>query len=225
MFSWDFLEEYWAYFLTGAVNTILISLIVVGLGFLLAVVIALMKLSKIRVLQIIANVYVEILRGTPMLLQILLAFALIHIEAPYIKIGIYSLDMSFLIPGLIALVLNSSAYVSEAIRAGIQSVFAGQIEAAYSLGFTGGQTFAHVIFPQAMRNILPALGNEFVTIIKDSSLLSSIGVFELMHNAQIVRSETYQPLTPLIAAGVLYFILTFITSRLVKMMEQHFAWE
>ncbi|MDR2538816.1 MAG: amino acid ABC transporter permease [Bifidobacteriaceae bacterium] len=224
MLSWDWLAQYWSYFLTGAINTIIISLIVVGCGFVLAVLVALAKMSKNSIVSAFASIYVEVLRGTPMLLQILIAYVLIRVEAPFIKVGLYSLDLEVLIPGLVALILNSSAYVSEAIRAGIQSVVAGQIEAAHSLGFTGSQTFSQVIFPQAMRNVLPALGNEFVTIIKDSSLLSVIGVFELMHNTEIIRANTFMPLPPLLVAGMIYFILTFIASRLVKTLEHHFAW-
>jgi His/Glu/Gln/Arg/opine family amino acid ABC transporter permease subunit len=218
--NFGFLDKYWSYFLSGMINTLIISIIVVFFSFIFAFVVALMRMSKVKILNVIANVYVEIIRGTPMLLQILICFVLIHIEAPAIKTGNYQIDFSVLIPGLIALVINSTAYVSETIRAGIESVDTGQIEAAKCIGLEGGVVYKLVIIPQAIRTILPAIGNELVTIIKDSSLLSSIGVYELMHNSDIVRSNTYIPFEPLIVCALLYFVMTFSTSLIVRRFEK-----
>lgn len=121
---------------------------------------------------------------------------------------------------MIVLSLNSGAYVAEIIRGGITAVNFGQTEAAHSLGLRPSQTMRYVILPQALRNILPPLGNEFITLIKDSSLLATIGINELMGSAQIVVSNSYIPLEPLIVAAVVYFVMTFITSRLVNLWEK-----
>ena len=129
------------------------------------------------------------------------------------------LDVSALICGTIALIINSSAYIAEIIRAGINAVDKGQMEAARSLGLNYIQTMKSVIMPQAIKNILPALGNEFVTLIKESSIVSTIGVGEIMFNAQVVQGISFDPFTPLIVAAVLYFILTFALSRIMSLVE------
>lgn len=206
-----FISKYGSFFLKGIKITILISLIGVALGSILGAFVALMKLSKIKIISWIASIYIEILRGTPMLVQVFIVFFGIT--------AALGLDISALVCGTIALVINSSAYIAEIIRAGINAVDKGQMEAARSLGLNYRQTMKSVIIPQAIKNILPALGNEFVTLIKESSIVSTIGVGEIMFNAQVVQGISFDPFTPLIVAAALYFVLTFVLTRIMNMIE------
>lgn len=206
-----FISKYGSFFLKGIKITILISLIGVALGSILGAFVALMKLSKIKIISWIASIYIEILRGTPMLVQVFIVFFGIT--------AALGLDISALVCGTIALVINSSAYIAEIIRAGINSVDKGQMEAARSLGLNYRQTMKSVIMPQAIKNILPALGNEFVTLIKESSIVSTIGVGEIMFNAQVVQGISFDPFTPLLVAAALYFVLTFVLTRIMNMIE------
>ncbi|HEK6577837.1 TPA: ABC transporter permease subunit [Staphylococcus aureus] len=206
-----FISKYGSFFLKGIKITILISLIGVALGSILGAFVALMKLSKIKIISWIASIYIEILRGTPMLVQVFIVFFGIT--------AALGLDISALVCGTIALVINSSAYIAEIIRAGINAVDKGQMEAARSLGLNYRQTMKSVIMPQAIKNILPALGNEFVTLIKESSIVSTIGVGEIMFNAQVVQGISFDPFTPLLVAAALYFVLTFVLTRIMNMIE------
>lgn len=206
-----FISKYGSFFLKGIKITILISLIGVALGSILGAFVALMKLSKIKIISWIASIYIEILRGTPMLVQVFIVFFGIT--------AALGLDISALVCGTIALVINSSAYIAEIIRAGINAVDKGQMEAARSLGLNYRQTMKSVIMPQAIKNILPALGNEFVTLIKESSIVSTIGVGEIMFNAQVVQGISFDPFTPLLLAAALYFVLTFVLTHIMNMIE------
>ncbi|HIA6902373.1 TPA: ABC transporter permease subunit [Staphylococcus aureus] len=206
-----FISKYGSFFLKGIKITILISLIGVALGSILGAFVALMKLSKIKIISWIASIYIEILRGTPMLVQVFIVFFGIT--------AALGLDISALVCGTIALIINSSAYIAEIIRAGINAVDKGQMEAARSLGLNYRQTMKSVIMPQAIKNILPALGNEFVTLIKESSIVSTIGVGEIMFNAQVVQGISFDPFTPLLMAAALYFVLTFVLTRIMNMIE------
>lgn len=206
-----FISKYGSFFLKGIKITILISLIGVALGSILGAFVALMKLSKIKIISWIASIYIEILRGTPMLVQVFIVFFGIT--------AALGLDISALVCGTIALVINSSAYIAEIIRAGINAVDKGQMEGARSLGLNYRQTMKSVIMPQAIKNILPALGNEFVTLIKESSIVSTIGVGEIMFNAQVVQGISFDPFTPLLVAAALYFVLTFVLTRIMNMIE------
>ncbi|HGZ8536084.1 TPA: ABC transporter permease subunit [Staphylococcus aureus] len=206
-----FISKYGSFFLKGIKITILISLIGVALGSILGAFVALMKLSKIKIISWIASIYIEILRGTPMLVQVFIVFFGIT--------AALGLDISALVCGTIALVINSSAYIAEIIRAGINAVDKGQMEAARSLGLNYRQTMKSVIMPQAIKNILPALGNEFVTLIKESSIVSTIGVGEIMFNAQVVQGISFDPFTPLLVAAALYFVLTFVLTGIMNMIE------
>lgn len=222
--NFSFLPKYLPYFNYGAVVTILISICVIFLGTILGVVLAFGQRSKFKPLVWLANLYVWIFRGTPMMVQIMIAFALMHINAPTIQIGILGVDFSRLIPGILIISMNSGAYVSEIVRAGINAVPKGQLEAAYSLGIRPKNAMRYVILPQAVKNILPALGNEFITIIKDSSLLSAIGVMELWNGATTVSTTTYlplTPLTPLLFAAFYYLIMTSILTVALKAFEKH----
>ncbi|HGE7619844.1 TPA: amino acid ABC transporter permease [Streptococcus pneumoniae] len=203
--NFSFLPKYLPYFNYGAVVTILISICVIFLGTILGVVLAFGQCSKFKPLVWLANLYVWIFRGTPMMVQI----------------GILGVDFSRLIPGILIISMNSGAYVSETVRAGINAVPKGQLEAAYSLGIRPKNAMRYVILPQAVKNILPALGNEFITIIKDSSLLSAIGVMELWNGATTVSTTTYLPLTPLLFAAFYYLIMTSILTVALKAFEKH----
>lgn len=207
----NFFTKYGSFFLKGIVNTILVSIVGVVLGALFGAIIALFKLSKFKPLRWLASAYIEFLRGTPLLVQVFLVY--------FGSTAVLGLDISALICGMIALVINCSAYIAEIIRAGINAVDKGQMEAARSLGLSYGQTMKSVILPQAIKNILPALGNEFVTVIKESSIISVIGVSEIMFNAQVVQGASFDPFTPLLVAAILYFVLTFTLSRVMYFFE------
>lgn len=218
--DFSFLGSFSSYFIDGTVVTLFISVITVFLGTILGTVLALLKLSKNRLLRFLASTYIEIFRGTPMFLQILIGFILLYGKIPVPRFYIMNAEFALLLAGIIPLAMNSGAYVAEIVRGGIQAVNKGQTEAAYSLGLKPSLTMRFVVLPQAVRNILPALGNEFVTVIKDSSLLSAIGVAELVKGANDVQSITSKGLEPLLAVAVIYFILTFTTSRLLGLWEK-----
>ena len=217
MFSFGFLENYFPKYLTGVGLTLVISLITVCIGTILGAILFLMKNSdisvwKIKPLKVIASIYVEVVRGTPMLLQILMVYSGTKL--------IFNIDVDALTAAIVAIALNSAAYVAEIIRAGIEGVDKGQTEAARSLGMSKAMTMRLIIFPQAIRNILPAIGNEFVAVIKESSMASVLGVGELTFSAKIVQGATYLSLEPLMVAAVFYFILTFSLGRLMSYLER-----
>lgn len=208
MLDFSFLGKYYMFFLIGAKNTIIIAAFSVLFGVVLGTLLALMKQSKIWVLRTISSAYIEFVRGTPLLVQLFIVY--------------YGLPMNLsAIPaGIVALSFNSGAYVAEIIRAGIGAVDKGQMEAARSLGMTHIESMRYIILPQALRNILPVLGNEFITVIKESSIVSVIGIPEIMYNAETVRGNTFKPFEPLLAAAIIYFILTYSLSKLVGRTER-----
>ncbi|OHE27824.1 MAG: hypothetical protein A2084_03185 [Tenericutes bacterium GWC2_39_45] len=195
--------------------TLMLAFLAVLLGGILAMVPALMRLSKNKFLRVPATAYVEIIRGTPMLVQVLLIYQLLNI--PLFLIG--GLDMGSFIPGLVALVINSSAYVSEIIRGGILAVDKGQTEAARSLGMSSTMTMKKIILPQAIKNIFPALGNEFVTIIKETSIFMYLGIAELMYQVGILKASSPAVTELYIVAGLMYLVLTYPLSKLMNKIE------
>lgn len=211
-FNFDFLSKYSNYFVVGTRTTLILAFFAVLFGTILGLFLSLMKLSKIKVLKAIAIAYIEFVRGTPLLIQIWI----IYIGLPLI-IGV---DLPDMLTGIIALSLNSGAYVAEIIRAGIEAVDKGQMEAARSLGMNQGMAMREIIIPQAFKNILPALGNEFISIIKESSMVSVIGVAELMYNSGTVRAASFLGLEPLIVAAAIYFVITFILTRIMGVLER-----
>ncbi|VHD59852.1 Octopine transport system permease protein occM [Streptococcus pyogenes] len=220
----SFLPKYWAYFNYGVLVTIMISVSVVFFGTLIGVLVTLIKRSHVKPLTWVVNLYVWIFRGTPMVVQIMIAFAWMHFNnMPTIGFGVLDLDFSRLLPGIIIISLNSGAYISEIVRAGIEAVPKGQLEAAYSLGIRPQNAMRYVILPQAFKNILPALGNEFITIIKDSALLLTIGVMELWNGAQSVVTATYSPISPLLVAAFYYLMVTTVMAQLLAVLERHMA--
>jgi polar amino acid transport system substrate-binding protein len=206
-----FFAKYYKFYVNGAGYTIFLALIGVLFGTILGAFLALMKLAKSKFVRILATIYIEYVRGTPLLVQIFIV---------YFGTGILGVDMSRLAAGCIALALNSGAYVAEIIRAGITAVNKGQLEAARSLGMNQTQAMRFIIFPQAIKNILPALGNEFVTVIKESSVVSVIGVSELIFQAGNVQGASFKPFLPYVIVSLIYFVLTFTLSRLLGVAER-----
>ena len=216
-FDFSFIDNYFPYYLKGAGYTLLISLITVLFGAMFGSILFFMKTSKfhiwkIKPLKIIAVVYIEIIRGTPMLLQILIMYAGSKM--------FFGIDLSPFTSAIIAIALNSAAYVSEIVRAGIEAVDKGQMEAARSLGMRKSTAMVLIVIPQAIKNILPAIGNEFVAIIKESSMASIIGVNELMFASKVVVGSTYSGLEPYIVAAGFYFIMTFTLGRIISLIER-----
>ncbi len=214
--DFSFLTDYSYYFISGTINTIVIAILTVLFGVIIGTFIALMKISHNKPLKFIASAYVEFIRGTPLLVQISLIYFLITFP----EFTFLGIQMDRFIPGVIAMSINSGAYVAEIIRAGILAVDKGQMEAARSIGFTAGQSMRYIIIPQAIKNILPALGNEFVVVIKESSILSVIGIVELMRSTDIVKTAIYRPFEPLLVAAGIYFILTFTLTRVLGVAER-----
>ena len=212
-FDFSFVPNYLPYYLEGVKYTLLISLITVFFG----AIFFFMKTSnfhvwKIKPLKILAVIYIEIVRGTPMLLQILIMYAGSKM--------FFGIDLSPFTSAIIAIALNSAAYVSEIVRAGIEAVDKGQMEAARSLGMKKSTAMMLIVIPQAVKNILPAIGNEFVAIIKESSMASIIGVNELMFAGKVVVGSTYLGLEPYIVAAGFYFIMTFTLGRIISLIER-----
>ena len=220
--------EYRIAFGQGILYTVLLSAFTVFFGFILALLLTLLRRSKFKIARGFALSYVEFIRGTPMLVQLFLVFYGFFAKdalgqfLPSTTIFGY-IDLSRFIPGIVALTLNSGAYLSETIRAGIASIDYGQTEAARSLGMTQGQTMKLIVLPQAIKNILPSIANEFVTIIKESSVCAYVGMYEIMYSTQIVQGATFIIIQPLIVASVLYFCLTFPTSKVIGYFERRMS--
>ncbi len=213
--------RYFQLFEEGLVCTVTLSFLTVIFGFILALVLALMRMSNITPLRIIATAYVEVFRATPLMVQLFLVYyvLLAGVSLPAFKLfGIIRFER--LIPGVIALALNSAAYLSEIIRSGIQSIDGGQTEAARSLGLTPWQNMQYIVLPQAIKNILPAIANEFVTIIKESSICWTIGVQEIMSAVNSIKAATYTVGEAAIIAACVYFCLTFPTSKIIEYFER-----
>jgi His/Glu/Gln/Arg/opine family amino acid ABC transporter permease subunit len=221
--NFSFLSEYYPYFITGTISTVVLAFFTVIMGVIIGTFIALMKLSNFKILNIkifniLSSTYIEVIRGTPMMVQVLIIYFAFPNILPQTDFN--GIDISRVVPGIIALSINSGAYVAEIIRAGIQAVDRGQMEAARSLGLTHIMSMRYIILPQAVKNILPALGNEFVVIIKESSIVSIIGLSELTKNARDVGGATYITLEPMYIAAVIYFILTFSMSKFLGRVER-----
>ena len=239
--------EYIQLFKEGLICTVALSFFTVIFGFIFALVLSTMRLSDVRPfkflaidkegreleegcpamlgrfnpISFIATVYVEVFRATPMLVQLFIMYyvVLADVQFPEIKIfGFIRADR--FIPGVVALSMNSAAYLSEIIRAGIQSIDGGQTEAARSLGLSQFETMRYIILPQAIKNILPPIANEFVTIIKESSICYTIGVQEIMYAVSATKGATYRIAEPLVVATVVYFCLTFPTSKIIAYCER-----
>ena len=206
----SFWSKYSSFFIKGALYTLLFALLTVIAGTILGTILALMRRSSLRILKAIAVVYVEFIRGTPLMVQAFIVF---------FGLQVLGLNLSAFVSGAIAMGINSGAYVAEIIRSGLNSVPIGQTEAARSLGLSNGETTRYVVLPQAVKNIWPALGNEFVTDIKVSSVLSVIGATELMFEGTTVQGASFEPFFPIMIVALIYFAMTFILSRALGFVE------
>lgn len=200
--------------LRGAGLTLEITALSVGIGLLLGLLLSLLQLSKSPLLSIPAKVYVDFIRGTPLLIQIFI----IYFALPNI-IG-HRIDP--FIAAVTACSLNSGAYIAEIFRGGIQSISQGQFRAGLSLGMTYGQTMRYIVLPQAFKRIIPPLGNEFIAMLKDSSLVSVIGFEELTRSGQLIIAETYGTLEIWTCVAIIYLTLTLTISRFVAALEKRF---
>lgn len=210
--------EYYQYFLRGTRTTILISLITVFCGAILGCLVALMRISNCKPLQAFSKLYITVIRGTPMLVQLYIVYyQLSFIQYP--SGTIWGVDMERAIPCVIALSLNSAAYIAEVFRAGIQAVDVGQLEAARSCGMTSAQAMRFIILPQAIKNILPAIGNEFITMVKETSIIQYLGISDLMYNNGIVITTTYNPLPCYYISSILYLLLNIILGKGINIFE------
>lgn len=183
-------------------------------GFVLGTILAMCKIGKVSFLKRLADVYTSIFRGTPLILQLMI----IYFAVPQLT----GYDIPEFLTAVLAFGLNSAAYVSEIIRAGIMAVDKGQTEAAEALGVSYKPMMLNIILPQAIKNILPALMNEFITLTKESALVSTIGYLDLMRRAQIVGADIYRNFEPLLLAGLIYWIMVYILTQLGKVAERRF---
>lgn len=209
----DFLSmvKYTPLFISGFIMTLKLTFLAVTIGVLMGLFIALMKMSSIKPIKLVASSYIEVIRGTPLLVQLLLI---------YNGLMQFGMNIPAFTAGVSALAINSSAYVAEIIRAGIQAVDPGQNEAARSLGMTHAMAMRYVIIPQAIKNILPALGNEFIVMLKESAIVSVIGFADLTRQADIIQSVTYRYFEPYIIIAAIYFIMTLTFSKLLSLFER-----
>lgn len=217
--DWSVIIDYKDLFIRGLWMTIQLTVVAILVGLVIGLVIELMRLSGKKWLQIPAQAYVDLFRGTPLLLQILaIHFAVL----PTITMDIFGMESSpeAAVSSFVALSLNCAAYIAEIFRAGIQSIDKGQMEAARSLGMTYGQAMRLVILPQAFKRMLPPLGNEFIALLKDSSLVTVIAVNDITYAAFVTAKNTFERWAPYITAGLMYLVLTFILSRIVMMLEK-----
>lgn len=213
-------DRYLAY-LRGFRTSMVLSLFAVLLGVGIGVILALIKYMGnhmrkgiiLRALNWIANIYIAVIRGTPVYVQLLIIYFIIFGK----------LDASPMVAGVLCFGINSSAYVAEIIRAGIEAVDAGQMEAGRSLGLSWGQTMASIILPQAVKNILPALGNEFITLIKETAIVGTIAVLDVTKAAQNVAAITYDLLPALLITAAMYLIVVIILTKLLGMFERRLA--
>ena len=212
-------DSRWKYITNGLLNTILISFFAVIIGIVLGFIIAILrstcdmvdkKNALTKTVNAILKAYLTVIRGTPTLIQLLIMYYVIFATA----------DVNKVFVAVIAFGLNSSAYIAEIVRSGIMSIDVGQFEAGRSLGFTHAQTMWHFILPQAFKNILPALGNEFIVLIKETSIAGYIGIDELTRGGDFIRSRTYEAFMPLIAVAIVYLIIVMFLTKMVDIMER-----
>ncbi|MEF9839894.1 MAG: amino acid ABC transporter permease [Lachnospiraceae bacterium] len=208
-------DDRWKYIWNGLGVTLKITFFALIIGVLLGAFVAMVrstydKTGKLRITSIICNIYITVIRGTPVVVQLLIIYFVIFGSA----------DISKLLVAVVAFGLNSGAYVSEIFRSGIMSIDEGQFEAGRSLGFNYRQTMVHIIMPQAFKNILPALGNEFIVLLKETSVSGYIALQDLTKGGDIIRSRTYDALMPLLAIALIYLVMVMMFTKLVNMLER-----
>ncbi|MHB0739657.1 amino acid ABC transporter permease [Peptostreptococcus stomatis] len=217
--DFSFVNDYYLSYLQGAGVTVLLSFLALLFGFIVGLVACVCKISKNIILRWIANIYIEVIRDTPLLVQVMIiAFGfpmLLGVKYP----TMFGYDDTFT-GVVIALILNSGAYIAEILRSGISSVDKGQMEASRSLGLTYIQSMRYIIVPQAVKNILPALANEFISLVKESAIVAFVGVTDIMFVANSVKNSTYNGFGPYLFAALIYFVITFTLSKLVGLLEK-----
>ena len=206
------LIQYAPVFIEGAIITLLYAAVTVIFGSMIGGLLSIVKFSNIKILNIIINGFVNMIRGTPLLVQLYIFFYGIPLT--------FGFDLPKEVCITIALVINSAAYITEIIRSGIQAVDKGQMEAARSLGMSSSNTMKKIILPQAIKNILPALGNEFISVVKETSLAAVFFGGDLMTSFTTVKSITFKTIEPLFIIGIIYFILNYVLSKLVNKLER-----
>ena len=217
--DFSFVNDYYLSYIQGAGVTILLSFLALLFGFMVGLVACVCKISKNLILRWIANIYIEVIRDTPLLVQVMIiAFGfpmILGVKYP----TMFGYDDTFT-GVVIALILNSGAYIAEILRSGISSVDKGQMEASRSLGLTYLQSMRYIIVPQAVKNILPALANEFISLVKESAIVAFVGVTDIMFVANSVKNSTYNGFGPYLFAALIYFVFTFTLSKLVGLLEK-----
>jgi len=208
-------DNRYKFILEGLFNTMIIAIFAVILGTIIGILVALIRNNydrnkKMKILNTIVKWYVDIIRGTPVVLQLMIIYYVVF----------KSVDVSVVLVGILAFGINSGAYVSEIIRAGIQSIPIGQTEAGYALGLKYNQVMSYIVLPQAFKNVLPALGNEFITLVKETSVGAYIGIIELTKASDIIASRTYDYFFPLILIATIYLIITLGLSKVVQKLER-----
>ena len=211
-------QDRYKYYLTGLGNTVIMAFFACLIGVILGLILSLVidyneKTGKLYLLSTFARMYIGIIRGTPALLQLMILYYIIF----------KSVNINIVVVGIISFGLNSGAYVSQIIRSGLISIPKGQEEASTMLGFNYFQTMKYVILPQALRNVLPALGNEFITLLKETSVAGYIGILELTKASDIVASSTYDYFFPLLIVAIIYLILTLGLTKLLNFFERRLS--
>lgn len=212
--------RYHSFFEEGIVNTLIIAAFTVFFGTIFGTLMSSMRMSKILPLKWLAVAYIEFIRGTPLMVQLMFIFyglPMVGFTLPDIS---WIPNFSRFSAGIIAMSINSCAYVAEIIRSGVQAVDVGQMEAARSVGFSHSQAMRLVVLPQAIKNILPALANELVTMVKESSICSVLGMTELIWGAKTVATTTYKTLSPYVLAALVYFIINYPASKAIEAIER-----
>ncbi len=227
LFKYELIKDWIPYLSKGLWVTLLIAFIAAIFGTMIGIILVLM--SKNKYLKKLALAYIDIFRGTPVLLQISIIYLALPQVVNEVLNGLFGLDVEFQIAGLVAAFvtfsLNSGAYISEIIRSGINSVDPGELEAAKALGISKYHMYKDIILPIAFRNSFPALMNEFITLVKESSIVSILGIQDLMRRQQIVSSQIYRYFEPLIIVGIIYYIVIKILSVIARKVEVKLAYD
>lgn len=224
-----FVEDRWKLYIEGLGNTVLIAFMATVIGVILGIVFAGInyvnkKTGKLKPLSFISNLYITVIRGTPVVLQLMIMYFIVFVSWNFeVEIGEFELMDSSLLIGAITFGLNSAAYVAEIVRAGFEAVDDGQREAGRSLGLTTWQTMRYIIIPQAMRNSLPPLFNEFITLVKETAIVGYLGVYDLGKIPGLIQSRTFDYLFPLIIAAAMYLVVVLILTRILRILEKKLA--
>lgn len=208
-------DDRWRYITDGLKVTLEVTFLAVLIGILLGLFVAIVrstydKTHKLKILNFICNIYITVIRGTPVVVQLLIIYFVVFA----------SVDVSKVFVAVMAFGMNSGAYVAEIFRSGIMSIDEGQFEAGRSLGFNYAQTMVYIIMPQAFKNVLPALGNEFIVLLKETSVAGYIALQDLTKGGDIIRSRTYDAFMPLIAVALIYLAMVMVFSKLVALLER-----